>query len=798
MNEKYIIILPQAHRGVQSWRNRMGMLKRTPVILIATLLLILCYFSFCGEDDTLEPPTQTNNTVISQGSNSSSSEETIIQGTTTEVVGVDLAVDLFVMPASITQVARGYIGGGTNTGFQGRITNHGNENSGAFKVEIRFADYQLPQGDWTGEMVFATVESPELGLSERESIYLPGNSSHLMYYNAFDIPNEKYKVRAVILNMDGSDFQDENNSNNTRVAQKEVLNDETRFVTLKGAGEQQICILADGQADTEMFLFDSGIAASNNRNDSVYTPTDEIDWIYDYEEGEYYSYSSSDQPSPYFISDISYRNYLYFVERYLITTIDDNYKNYTTTNPVICKYLPNGTYYLRVQGTHKGGAQGKYKIQMTSGDLDPTMPFPNGWSATVNPADLTIANNIGPDLGGLVLGGSNAYSLAIGDIYQVAPMGQSDEDASEEEMWFRIGLNRDAYEYDDEFDDAKEIIINDEEDHPFQSHNFHADGDADIVYFTIDQDDVEQKATFGIIVYDVYLEIDPVVEVYLSADLSTAWNPPVSSWSSPVNDAGNGGEEKFSFSCDPDGFADLDSPENVYIKIYDNPPSTGNYTEYGYKLKVIRIPQVALDTPQDESESCNRSTFFKWNSIEGVDSYRIQWSTIGGLPGDFATPEEEVTVDSLNASFSRHTIYEMGVAKYYWRVRGENDLGINGVWSDIWWVDQQMPEKISLDDPSTEPLDEANVSLGSDVYFEWKNASDEGGYELLICDNENFNTGAGGCIDTIEKGVDVNTHTESASSFTTGTTYYWKVRGTNADKDCKQFWTSPYSFTTTP
>ncbi len=175
----------------------------------------------------------------------------------------------------------------------------------------------------------------------------------------------------------------------------------------------------------------------------------------------------------------------------------------------------------------------------------------------------------------------------------------------------------------------------------------------------------------------------------------------------------------------------------------------------------LPLPDVpTLISPISGSTVEDLTPTFDWNDAANATSYHIQIATKSNMTG--------LVVDTDVASSTYTPASDMAVDLYYWRVLSTNATG-SSAYTSIWNVNVIAPPPL----PGTPTLiSPANGSGTSDTTpsFDWSDASDATGYEILIDNNSDFSS------PTISTTTTTSDYT--ATTLALGT-YYWKVRGTN-------------------
>ena len=175
----------------------------------------------------------------------------------------------------------------------------------------------------------------------------------------------------------------------------------------------------------------------------------------------------------------------------------------------------------------------------------------------------------------------------------------------------------------------------------------------------------------------------------------------------------------------------------------------------------LPIPDVpVLISPTSGSTVEDLTPTFDWNDAANATSYHIQIATKSNMTG--------LVVDTDVASSTYTPGSNMAEDVYYWRVLSTNATG-SSAYTSTWNVNVIAPPPL----PGTPTLiSPANGSGTSDTTpsFDWSDASDATGYEILIDNNSDFSS------PTISTTTVTSDYT--ATTLALGT-YYWKVRGTN-------------------
>ena len=180
-----------------------------------------------------------------------------------------------------------------------------------------------------------------------------------------------------------------------------------------------------------------------------------------------------------------------------------------------------------------------------------------------------------------------------------------------------------------------------------------------------------------------------------------------------------------------------------------------------------------LVAPLNESTISNNTPYFDWTN--GSEGYHL----LVADNSDFTYPM--IQIDSLILS-EYATDAPLPDKSYYWKVRGKDELGNWGDWSDTWvfTIDTQGPDAPVL----LAPLNESTISDNTPE-FDWSDCAIE--YNLFISENASFTNPI------------IQENNLTISEFAPGVplsngTYYWKVQGMD-DIGNLSDWSSTWFFT---
>jgi archaellin len=196
-----------------------------------------------------------------------------------------------------------------------------------------------------------------------------------------------------------------------------------------------------------------------------------------------------------------------------------------------------------------------------------------------------------------------------------------------------------------------------------------------------------------------------------------------------------------------------------------------------WNFTTLAIPAVPVHiSPSDGATNVAiASVTLDWSDISGATGYDWEYST----DANFLTGVSNGSVTASTVNIGPLT----NGTTYYWRVRATNMAG-NSVYSAAWSFTTivaipGMPLHISPNDGAT-GLATASVTL------DWTDIFGATGYEWQYATDANFLTG-------VNSGS-VSASTVNIGPLANGTTYYWRVRATNAGGNSA--YTTAWNFTT--
>lgn len=175
----------------------------------------------------------------------------------------------------------------------------------------------------------------------------------------------------------------------------------------------------------------------------------------------------------------------------------------------------------------------------------------------------------------------------------------------------------------------------------------------------------------------------------------------------------------------------------------------------------------AVDQPVDMT--------FGWDASTSSPTYQLQVSTNAAF--------SQLVFEDNNLTDTQHTLALDNGMRYYWRVRGVNPIA-QGPWSPTWEVTTMpaQPAAIALSTPANAAQDQP---LALDLT--WQPDAATTTYRLQVSRTSTFS-------DIVFNNNALTETTQAIASLDPGTTYYWRVRGSNSVGSGP--WSAVFRFTT--
>lgn len=174
------------------------------------------------------------------------------------------------------------------------------------------------------------------------------------------------------------------------------------------------------------------------------------------------------------------------------------------------------------------------------------------------------------------------------------------------------------------------------------------------------------------------------------------------------------------------------------------------------------IASTTLASPPNNNIELKLPPVLTWNAFPGVLGYRLQVSTdLNFTNVIFDNPN--VTTNSLDIPGLLNN------QKYYWRVQCNGTGGETSNWSPVWAFSTIIATPVL-----TLPLDGA-VDVPVAAPLAWNAVNGTVNYQVQISTNIVFIAGT-----VLYDNSSITTPSTTAANLTGNTTYFWRVRGTNA------------------
>lgn len=251
----------------------------------------------------------------------------------------------------------------------------------------------------------------------------------------------------------------------------------------------------------------------------------------------------------------------------------------------------------------------------------------------------------------------------------------------------------------------------------------------------------------------------------------------------------------------------LTDPQTVgqqfYWRVQASSGSAGVVSQWSdtrsYLYEWPSVPVMA--TPTDGSTLTD--VVFSWDSVSGAKNYELQVSPNGDW-----TNNSTIDKTIVATSYTPPTPLDNG--SYFWRVRSIDSAGHFGPWADPFsftrqWVDRPVLQLPAYDSGTPNVI----PNVGTDVQFRWSAARHAADYEIQFSVDQNFsqtvscytnhtewtpyssittnNGEPGNCLLPTNPNVPI---------WTSGVTYYWRVRG--LDGAIKGLWSGAGEFIRNP
>ncbi|MCF7802570.1 MAG: fibronectin type III domain-containing protein [Candidatus Marinimicrobia bacterium] len=190
----------------------------------------------------------------------------------------------------------------------------------------------------------------------------------------------------------------------------------------------------------------------------------------------------------------------------------------------------------------------------------------------------------------------------------------------------------------------------------------------------------------------------------------------------------------------------------------------------------LQAQPPTLSSPPDSAEDISTTITLDWQEVTGAQGYHLQVATDSGF--------SSLVVEQSSLSSTEYTVENLDNSTiYYWRVR-TNFLLTTSSWSDAWSFTTIIapPAQPALSSPANGVGDQPQ-----DLTFQWEAATRAESYQVQVSTSSDFSA-------LVFNQSGVATTDYSVSGLQKNTTYYWRVRASNAGGTGE--WSANWSFST--
>ena len=246
-----------------------------------------------------------------------------------------------------------------------------------------------------------------------------------------------------------------------------------------------------------------------------------------------------------------------------------------------------------------------------------------------------------------------------------------------------------------------------------------------------------------------------------------------------IIDFNDAARDSFSVRIEPitDGLVTLNIPEGVTEDAAGNSNEEGEFT-ITYNSTP---PPVVLSAPDNQATDIPVETKFDWESTQRAETYHLQVSDYE----EFNSEDIIRDIDDIESSGYEVETPLSFERTYYWRVRGINDEGSAGEWSEIrsFTTVKEIPPQVTLDFP-----EDGKEDVPLQPEFNWLSADRADSYDLQVSTDGAFSN------HVVNENEISGTDFPITENLSDAQTYYWRVRATN-DAGAGE-WSETFSFET--
>lgn len=205
-------------------------------------------------------------------------------------------------------------------------------------------------------------------------------------------------------------------------------------------------------------------------------------------------------------------------------------------------------------------------------------------------------------------------------------------------------------------------------------------------------------------------------------------------------------------------YAGLNTNQKYYWRVRaKNADGTSAYSNVFAFTTILAAPVLA--SPTNNQTQVSLTPTLSWNAVAGATSYQVQVSTnntFTNIVQDYTVNTTSKTISELNSK-----------SIYYWRVRGFN-INSNGQFSNAFKF-TTMLGKVVLNTPTNG----AQGIIAASGTLKWQSLTGATSYDLLVSTNQDLSAPI--------ININVATTTYNYNGLNNNTTYYWAVKGRDAD-----------------
>lgn len=218
-------------------------------------------------------------------------------------------------------------------------------------------------------------------------------------------------------------------------------------------------------------------------------------------------------------------------------------------------------------------------------------------------------------------------------------------------------------------------------------------------------------------------------------------------------------------------YSNLENYTNYEVRVTaKNADGSGSQVTSTFRT-ILGIP--ALQTPANNSYNNPLTGNLTWNAVTGATAYDLRLATDNGFTNIIST---QTDIAGTTAAYNVPSNNQ----RYYWQVRAKNTEGTSDYSTAYSFTSELLPA--TLISPSNNA-----TQVSFNPVLQWNAAPGATSYQVQVSSNNTFTA-------IVSDNSPVNTTTLQINNLSSKTTYYWRVRGYNANSN--GVFTSSFSFTT--